>query len=533
LCEGKECGKAGIENECICGSEECPEGYVCQEGECVEDCDALCEGKECGTAGAYNECNCGPLGGVCQEGYTCLWDGICEQDLQNCVAPCAGKKCGFVGTCSCEDVYWETIKGSYGAITYNPKVAQAMNLDQDDRQELETNIKKLECLGLDAIIPSWDELHELGTYSLTSEDVKKIWLRRLAVAFYHEVHETFPWTITDYTPEALTFLLGLHVSKEEENVGIPHFFENSDDAASDFVLWKDDLGPDFNTFKAVWAANPLRSWEVMKDVVDAYNPATPKEALFALVDYMRYLGWYHNDVAADFYGFEWSWYADHNIWFAPWEQSWSYYNFETFFEAKGSSCPQGVAIIKEGMRALNIPVLHELSYCGHSAARAFLFDATGPSCGQDSDCPPGQPCTGSGICAEELIMLDGDNIHSKSFRHMPAEHTFRTLPWYLANSQQGAGKLHFEHTKQAFLDWFQYYQHPAYGPILEEKFWEAWKKGETFPTADLEAPLASGCGSWPQILGEDCDIVEWLEVLEDYFGYEAQPITPCEEPEPL
>ena len=81
LCSGLECGPAGPDDACDCGTctgaqEECVDGLCA--------CQPACEGTECGDDGCGGSC------GTCLEDDVCL-DGSC------CTPTCDGKECGDNG----------------------------------------------------------------------------------------------------------------------------------------------------------------------------------------------------------------------------------------------------------------------------------------------------------------------------------------------------------------------------------------------------------------------------------------------------
>lgn len=84
-CEEKVCGDDGCGGSCG----ECEAGYVCgEEGACQADCEVLCEEPECGPAGLDEECDCG----------SCDDDNLCTDDV------CLEGTCHFVdNTAQCDD----------------------------------------------------------------------------------------------------------------------------------------------------------------------------------------------------------------------------------------------------------------------------------------------------------------------------------------------------------------------------------------------------------------------------------------------
>ncbi|MFH1529351.1 MAG: SUMF1/EgtB/PvdO family nonheme iron enzyme [Pseudomonadota bacterium] len=124
-CAGRICGPDGCGGACG----DCGVGYTCDpKGEtCAGDCEALCDGLQCGTAGLDDECGCGdcdddeactddfcgdgtcvydPLDKECDDGDPCTigdWcvEGLCAATDKNCDDgnPCTGDACGEAGEC--------------------------------------------------------------------------------------------------------------------------------------------------------------------------------------------------------------------------------------------------------------------------------------------------------------------------------------------------------------------------------------------------------------------------------------------------
>ncbi len=97
-CGSQECGYAGAEAECFCGS--CVNKGFCIGGQCT--CQADCEGKECGSDGCQGECGDCNVGTKCVDNF-CI---VCQQwetpeacmyldigDIDKC-----GKQCTFAMT---------------------------------------------------------------------------------------------------------------------------------------------------------------------------------------------------------------------------------------------------------------------------------------------------------------------------------------------------------------------------------------------------------------------------------------------------
>jgi hypothetical protein len=115
-------------------------------------------------------------------------------------------------------------------------------------------------------------------------------------------------------------------------------------------------------------------------------------------------------------------------------------------------------------------------------------------------------------------MIHGDAIYSIPQRYYPAQDTFRTRQWYENFIDENfmaedLCEFFFEHKKKIYLDWFSYYQDPAYGPKLELEYCNSFvaQQGSFYNAMTL--PFSSTVVQCDWILGEDPNIVQWLQVL--------------------
>jgi cyclophilin family peptidyl-prolyl cis-trans isomerase len=129
-CEGVECpdGQMCDNGECIdpCEGVECPDGQICVNGECVDD---PCEGVECpdGQVCANGEC-VDPCDGVeCPDGQVCV-DGVC-------VDPCDGVECPDGQICvngECVDDPCESLECPDGQVCVNGECVEQLGADAGD-----------------------------------------------------------------------------------------------------------------------------------------------------------------------------------------------------------------------------------------------------------------------------------------------------------------------------------------------------------------------------------------------------------------
>ena len=92
---------------------------------------------------------------------------------------------------------------------------------------------------------------------------------------------------------------------------------------------------------------------IMHIVRDLYKPAEPQAALFAFVDYLRELGWHHGNQSDP------AWRElPYHVSTTPDGISVSVWNFEAYFMInQGGGCSSASGVVREAMRAFNIPVI--------------------------------------------------------------------------------------------------------------------------------------------------------------------------------
>ncbi len=91
-CQGKVCGWDGCGGSCG----ECPEGQICQDGQCGV-CTPECGEAKCGPDGCGGQCGTCPQGQLCEE-------GACAQTSGDCVGLCGQKS---AGNCFCDTYCFE------------------------------------------------------------------------------------------------------------------------------------------------------------------------------------------------------------------------------------------------------------------------------------------------------------------------------------------------------------------------------------------------------------------------------------------
>ena len=363
---------------------------------------------------------------------------------------------------------------AYLDLMNNFRIAGITKLNEDQKELVQYFIKQLEYQSA----CDWEDLHRSEVTSLSLDELKLVWLRRLAVAFYHEVNDSFPWRIVDYSYNHLNVLLGFHL--QSLNLS----FLDPENYGSDF----DNITPDGYYFRnGVWSANPLHSMVVMHIVRDLYGPAEPQAALFKFVDYLRELGWYHGNKDLP----EWQ-VLPHHVCTTPTGISVKVWNFESYFMInQGGGCSSASGVIREAMRAFNIPAIVGTNLYSHQGV--FV---------------PGL----------EQIMVHGDDIYTYTFRYFPAQDTFRTLEWYEPFVGQDLCDFFYAHYKKAYLDWFSYYQDPVYSPRLEFEFCNSYKAQQGYFYEAMTEPYSSTSTVCSWILGDDPDIQDGLQTLDATYS---------------
>ena len=119
---------------------------------------------------------------------------------------------------------------AYFELMTDLKIDAATKLAEDEKEILTHLIRQLEYQAT----YDWEELHRPEVSSVSIDELKLIRLRRLAVAFYHEVNDSFLWKIVDYSQSALNVLLGFTILN-----GNPSFLDPAN-RGSDFA----NIAPD-------------------------------------------------------------------------------------------------------------------------------------------------------------------------------------------------------------------------------------------------------------------------------------------------
>jgi hypothetical protein len=389
-------------------------------------------------------------------------------------------------------------------------VADILGLSKNEKSALMTFVHELECNA----VQEWAEFDDIGVSLLTLQDVRKIWLRRVAVWLYQEVNQIYPWSLmpvndgdvgdpTQFSPDLLAKLLAFSIGQD----------------GMDPAPWEDPLPEDYMDIKyapfsggyffaGVNSPNPAIEMLIAHEIKKLYEPETPLDALYAFIEHLRAIHWQHEpgDYSAEALGFT-------NVTLA------------TYWALRRTGCHSMVDVARNVLRAFGIPVCRT-TLAGHSGFRVSL--------------PTG-----------DLVMLHGDDVYRTGLNYIPAHESFFTpaecLEWattlpaawpvYWLGS---ACSVFFHHDKQCYLRWFKYYDDPAFGQELKSEFCQIvnWcLKGKTCDSSELYTALFKsysagimGCPKGPDSVSliDDDEIMLWYDKLEKYYETAGQcPEVPC------
>jgi hypothetical protein len=215
------------------------------------NCDDACQGKNYGVAGLVSQCDC----------RTCVEIGGCGQDWE------------------CEHKL-----GEYSNMLDDPKLESVLQLTDGQRTILLDSLKELE-LG---VTQQWGALQEASTAYLLKDDLDLVWLRRVAVSLFHELHCTFPWSIFQYSHDELVSLLLLHDARYNWKVGL----------VNDYIFGPNNLGRDYDHNSEwwvpegeiywpnqVWNANPLEADKIRAGLMQGSSFGSHADVLAAVLGY--------------------------------------------------------------------------------------------------------------------------------------------------------------------------------------------------------------------------------------------------------
>ncbi len=182
----------------------------------------------------------------------------------------------------------------YAAFIDNPQVKNALgDLLPTEKQFLLNAATELE----QGDKQSWNEFDGRANYSLSRNEARRAWLRRVALSAYNELHHKVPWTMLDYADSDLRYLLSFCVEDYTETTtqnyaGFVHY-----PCQQFFYL----PNPSYQNYESllIWNPNPLAVQDVARELLESKQPATQGELINALVLRMRLVGWQHISSVED------------------------------------------------------------------------------------------------------------------------------------------------------------------------------------------------------------------------------------------
>ena len=463
-CDGKECGDDGCDGNCG----QCPGPQdACIAGECQLCADVLlCQDKECGPAGLNGECDCG----TCPDGHACAEGGVC---------------------CTLGADVWDL----YQALLWHPSIVQALSLTPEQYKALLEAINELEC----GAVAHWDEFESTEIPALSFSQVEKVWLRRVAHAMFMDVHQEYPWRLTDYTDDELTALLGLHIQSYQANT---KDVIDPDNFGTDLITCQDDIHYTF--YGELWCANPLTMKAFTSNLFAGLVFQDADDASHAVFEFIHYL----NSNFEHYMGIDaelWDSFPKH----AGCGQlpNWNVSMFLTILRTKNDR--QVGALIREAMRSCNIPTV---TGDGWSAGVNQLPDTSWTVSKE-----PG------GILFPSVaqVLAHGDDVYGAIF---PPEVKLITHADYLYWDAELAPDINYSEVCNAELAWktwkykrmiiglFERYQEAKWWPLAKKA---ALQIAAGTTSGSLEAMMIpSTCwGAYQTDLGDDPDIELWVDCL--------------------
>jgi len=190
-----------------------------------------------------------------------------------------------------------------------------------------------------------------------------VWLRRVALALFLEVHEIYPWRLTDYTIDELVALLGLHIAQEK--AGAKHIID-PDNYGHDFTACEN--AGQYIFYGELWCSNPLTMKEFAESLFAGIGFDSPGDAIQAVFRMVRYLTlkFVHHFGSDD--DEQWANAPQHvgcgglPLYNPPW-----------FFAIKQTrNDRQVVALVREAMRSCNIPTVNGQGYNGDTGKKVLF-----------------------------------------------------------------------------------------------------------------------------------------------------------------
>lgn len=126
-----------------------------------------------------------------------------------------------------------------------------------------------------------DDDPALASKPLDELGAQTIWARRVALSLLVEADELVPWSLGSFPKWQVAVMLDWRPDAAE-GYGFLSELEKGTARGQKILL----LNNQWTTFQ-IWSQNPLAAWYEAQSINAKYNPATPKAAAIAVVDWMR------------------------------------------------------------------------------------------------------------------------------------------------------------------------------------------------------------------------------------------------------
>lgn len=169
-----------------------------------------------------------------------------------------------------------TIIKPYLELLNTPNIKPFITLTSREQQLFEEKIMELETNN----VQTWNKFK--GKTTLTHSDIREIWLERITLTFYHEIHNTFNWKITTYNDKDLKTLLEFCTFEQLEFDCNQGFKKNNFEYEFQFVI----------------NDNPIEPFELIKEISKTYNKnldqlQNHEQALEMIAQWMKDNNWQH------------------------------------------------------------------------------------------------------------------------------------------------------------------------------------------------------------------------------------------------
>ena len=172
---------------------------------------------------------------------------------------------------------------SYIDLANNEKIVPYLKLTEEEKKTFFKKIMELET----GKTISWDKFK--GKLMLTYDDIREIWLQRIVLTLYNEIHNTFNWKILSYNSDELKSLLEFCVYDDLEYQCSQGFQRQNNG---------DDKESDGYRFRFVINDNPLEPLSLVDEMFVSQNKLpeeviSQEQALELLAKWMNENNWQH------------------------------------------------------------------------------------------------------------------------------------------------------------------------------------------------------------------------------------------------